>query len=427
MSRFSDYISQQSSDLWHVFVTELKRIVRDPGVVLIFFIAGLGYPIVYNLVYWNDTLTDVPVAVVDMDNSPESRRFLHDWEATPDVKISYICYSMQEAELLMKQQKIHGILYIPSDYSRALQTAGAQAHISIYADMSSFLYMKAVYMSANMVMLDEMHNVQIDRYERMGMDDQTAWTLVQGIPYEPVTLFNPDGGYSTFLIPAMLIMILHQTLFFGIGMLAGTAREENETLYFLPNRKRRRSVFRIIGGRALAYFVVYLGITAIDLLLVPRLFHLPHVGNPLTIMSFAIPFLLATIFFSMTVSLTVRNRETGMVTLLATTLIMFFITGVSWPQELLPKFWLYLSYLIPATWGIHGFLHINTMGANLTIAALQYHALWGLAAIYGLLATGGLWLQGYLYEQRQAAKQAAKQAAELPDTSLQNTDHIVTT
>ena len=417
MSRFTTYISQQSADLWFIFVTELKRIIRDPGVVLIFFIAGLGYPIVYNLIYWNDALTDVPVAVVDMDNSPESRRFLHDWEATPDVKISYICTSMQEAELLMKQQKIHGILYIPNDYSRALQTAGAQAHISVYADMSSFLYMKAVYMSANMVMLDEMHNVQIDRYERMGMDDQTAWTLVQGIPYDQVTLFNPDGGYSTFLVPAMLIMILHQTLFFGIGMLAGTAREENKTLFYLPHRKRRRSVFRIVGGRGLAYFVLYLGITAVDLLFVPRLFHLPHIGNPWTIMSFAIPFLLATIFFSMTVALTVRNRETGMVTLLATTLIIFFIAGVSWPQELLPKFWLYLSYLIPATWGIHGFVHINTMGANLTVAALQYHALWGLAVFYAFTATGGLWLQGYLSERRSATASAPQTQALSPAQS----------
>lgn len=405
MSRFTDYISQQTADLRDVFILELKRIIRDPGIILIFFIAGLGYPILYNIIYWNDTLTDVPVAVVDMDCSPQSRLFLHKWEATPDIKIAYICQSMQEAELLMKQQKIHGILYIPDDFSKDLQTAGAQAHLSIYADMSSFLYMKAVYMSANMVMLDEMHNVEIDRYERMGLDDQTAWTLVEGAPYEAVTLFNPDAGYSTFLVPAMLVMIIHQTLFFGIGMLAGTAREENKTLYFLPNRRRRRSIFRIIGGRALAYFNVYLLISMFDLLLVPIMFHLPHVGNPLSIIGFIIPFLLATIFFSMTVSLTVRNRETGMVTLLATTLIIFFISGVSWPQDLLPKFWLYLSYLIPATWGVHGFLHINTMGADLTIAALQYHALWGLAIIYFLTASGGLWLQGWLAEKRAAALQ----------------------
>lgn len=401
MARFTNYILTGVDDIWHVFTQELLRIVRDPGIILIFFVAGLGYPILYNLIYWSDTLTDVPVAVVDDDASVYSRRFLHKWEATPDVKIAYICQSMQEAELLMKQQKIHGILYIPSDFSRQIETAGGQAHLSLYADMSSFLYMKAVYMSANMVMIDEMHHIQIDRYERLGMDDETAWTLVQGVPYEEVNLFVPSAGYSSFLVPAMLIMIIHQTLFFGVGMLAGTAREENKTLFFIPGRKRRRSVFRITFGRALAYFIVYMAISAIDLLIVPRLFHLPHVGNSWDILAFTIPFLLAAIFFSMTISLCVRNRETGMVTMVATTLIVFFISGVSWPQAALPTGWLYLSYLIPATWGINGFVHINTMGATLAQTSTEINALWTLAALWFVTASVGLWLSGYLHDKRQ--------------------------
>ena len=403
MTRISDYILTGAGDIWQVFTHELKRIVRDPGVILIFFVAGLGYPILYNLIYWNDTLTDVPVAVVDDDASAYSRRFLHKWEATPDIKIAYVCSSMQEAELLMKQQKIHGILYIPSDFSRLIETASGQAHLSLYADMSSFLYMKAVYMSANMVMLDEMHHIQIDRYERLGMDDETAWTLVQGVPYEEVNLYVPSAGYSSFLIPAMLIMIIHQTLFFGVGMLAGTAREENTTLYYLPGRKRRRSVFRITYGRALAYFLVYIAISAIDLILVPRIFQLPHVGNSWDILAFIVPFLLAAIFFSMSVSLCVHNRETGMVTMVATTLIVFFISGVSWPQAALPTGWLYLSYLIPATWGIHGFVHINTMGATLAQVSEEIAALWALTAIWFVVANLGLWFSGYLQEERQAA------------------------
>lgn len=402
-TRLNKKIIHLIQDLWMVFTEELKRVFRDPGVVLIFFVAGLGYPLVYNFIYWNDTLTDVPVAVVDLSCSPESRRFLHLWEATPDIAITHVCTSMAEAEDLMRRQKVHGILFIPEDFDDNLATISGQSHVSLYADMSSFLYMKATYMSANMVMLDEMHRVQIDRYQRMGMGPETAWALVQGAPYEEVGLFCPSGGYSSFLVPAMLIMILHQTLFFGIGMLAGTAREENETLYFLPG-SRRRSVFRLIFGRAVAYLVLYLAIAAIDVLLIPKLFHLPHVGNPWDIMRLMVPFLLAAIFFSMTVSLFVRNRETGMVTLVATTLIIFFISGVSWPQASLPEAWKWTSYLIPATWGIHGFLHINTMGCTLLETAKEYYALWILAGGYFVTASIGLWISGLIQERKKPAE-----------------------
>ena len=392
-TRLNKKIAHLVQDLWMVFTEELKRVFRDPGVVLIFFVAGLGYPLIYNVVYWNDSLSGVPVAVIDKSCSPESRRFLHEWESTPDIRITHICASMEEAEDLMRRQKIHGIMYIPEDFDDALATAQGQAHVSLYADMSSFLYMKAVYMSANFVMLNSMQRVEISRYQRMGLGPETAWALVQGAPYEEVSLFCPTGGYSSFLIPAMLIMILHQTLFFGIGMLAGTAREENKTLYFLPGG-RRRSVFRLIFGRAMAYLTLYMAIAAVDLLLIPKLFHLPHVGNPLDILIMTVPFLLAAIFFSMTVSLFVRNRETGMVTMVATTLIIFFISGVSWPQASMPEAWKWLSYCSPATWGVHGFLHINTMGCTLMDTAREYYALWILAGVYFVTASLGLWISG---------------------------------
>ena len=64
-----------------VFVEELRRVFRDPGVLIIFIVAGLLYPILYNCIYWKDNVDNVPVAVVDLSCSPESREFLHRWNA----------------------------------------------------------------------------------------------------------------------------------------------------------------------------------------------------------------------------------------------------------------------------------------------------------------------------------------------------------
>lgn len=373
------------------FVTELQRIFRDPGVVVIFIVATLAYPLIYKALYWNEQINDVPVAVVDLSNSPQSREFLHRWNASPDIKLTHSCTSMAEAEQLLRDQKVHGIIYFPRDFAKQLADPLGQAHISLYCDMSSFLYMKAIYLSCNQVMLESMRNIQIDRYEQMGMDKEFAWSLVQDAPYHETALFTPTGGYGSFLIPAVLVLILHQTLLFGICMLGGTAREENEESY----------TFTSLIGRAGACFLTYYGLAAILLGFFPRLFGIPHIGAIGDILLLIVPYLLAIIFFSLCVSVFIRNRESGLVLLISTSLIFLFMAGISWPKEMIPDAWRYLSYFIPYTWGAHAFIHVNSMGATLSQVTREFIALWVLTGAYGVMAC----VLFYIRKEREALRQ----------------------
>ena len=373
------------------FVTELQRIFRDPGVVVIFIVATLAYPLIYKALYWNEQINDVPVAVVDLSNSPQSREFLHRWNASPDIKLTHTCSSMAEAEQLLRDQKVHGIIYFPRDFAKQLADPLGQAHISLFCDMSSFLYMKAIYLSCNQVMLESMRNIQIDRYEQMGMDKEFAWSLVQDAPYHETALFTPTGGYGSFLIPAVLVLILHQTLFFGICMLGGTAREENEESY----------TFTSLIGRAGACFLTYFGLAAILLGFFPRLFGIPHIGAIDDILLLIVPYLLAIIFFSLCVSVFIRNRESGLVLLISTSLIFLFMAGISWPKEMIPQAWRWVAACIPYTWGAHAFIHVNSMGATLSQVTREFIALWVLTGAYGVMAC----VLFYIRKEREALRQ----------------------
>lgn len=373
------------------FVTELQRIFRDPGVVVIFIVATLAYPLIYKALYWNEQINDVPVAVVDLSNSPQSREFLHRWNASPDIKLTHTCSSMAEAEQLLRNQKVHGIIYFPRDFAKQLADPLGQAHISLFCDMSSFLYMKAIYLSCNQVMLESMRNIQIDRYEQMGMDKEFAWSLVQDAPYHETALFTPTGGYGSFLIPAVLVLILHQTLLFGICMLGGTAREENEESY----------TFTSLIGRAGACFLTYYGLAAILLGFFPRLFGIPHIGAIDDILLLIVPYLLAIIFFSLCVSVFIRNRESGLVLLISTSLIFLFMAGISWPKEMIPQAWRWVAACIPYTWGAHAFIHVNSMGATLSQVTREFIALWVLTGAYGVMAC----VLFYIRKERGALRQ----------------------
>ncbi len=399
MLHFLNHIWLQLKETGWVFTIELKRIFRDPGVMVIFILATLAYPFLYKAIYWREQITDIPIAVVDLSRSQESREFLHRWNAAPDIKLAYTCASMGEAEQLLRDQKVHGIIYFPHDYAAQLADPLGQAHISLYCDMSSFLYMKGIYLSCNQVMLESMRNIQIDRYEQMGMDQEFAWALVQDAPYSETALFTPTGGYGSFLIPAVLVLILHQTLLFGICMLGGTAREENKQLFRIPGRRRGWSALRIVLGRAAAYFVIYYALAAILMIALPRLFNLPHIGAVGDLLRFIVPYLLATIFFSMCVSVFIRNRESGLVLLISSSLIFLFMAGISWPKEMIPEAWRYLSYAIPYTAGANGFIHISSMGASLWTTRMEYDTLWMLTGVYFILACCLLFIIGWLHER----------------------------
>lgn len=385
MSKIIRHIKQFLTDLAEVCTIELRRIFSNPGVLMVFFIAGIGYPVLFNLIYQKENLENVPVAVVDEAQCTESRRFIHKLSATPEVEVRYRCGSMDEARRLMEQRQVNGILLFPKDYGEKL-TSLQQARIGVFCDMSSFLYYKNVFMSSNFVILDEMKHIELTRYELSGTTGQQADDMVTPVGYDDVKLFVPGGGFTSFLIPALLVLVIHQTLFFGIGMLGGQAREEGTSISCIPHRLRRRHTSRVIWGRALAYMLIYVALMSIVLFLIPHLFNLPHIGRTSDLVLFFLPFLLSTIFLSMACSHFVRTRESGIVSLVFFSIILLFLSGFAWPQCSMPTCWRLLSYIFPSTHAIQGFVRINSMGATLDHVRFEYLMMWGLTAFYCLIA-----------------------------------------
>ncbi len=75
-SDFIKYLTEGLNDMMRICIDEFKRIFGDRGVVLIFFVAGLAYPLLYNGLYKNEVVYELPVAVVDLSQSAESREFI---------------------------------------------------------------------------------------------------------------------------------------------------------------------------------------------------------------------------------------------------------------------------------------------------------------------------------------------------------------
>ena len=369
-------------DLADVSGNELRKIFSDVGVLVFFLIVPLLYPLLYAYLYGREVVREVPVVVVDECRSATSREFLRKSDATPDLKIISYCSDMEEARNLMHRHKAYGLIHIPSEFERTLAD-GRQATVNLYCDMSGLLYYKALLSGCTMVSLDMNRNIQMERLS--GLSDWEKEVQTMPIDNEYVTMFNPANGFQAFLIPAVLILVLQQTLVLGICMLAGTERERRHKGELILGESYRNPI-TVLGGKGLAYLLVY-GFTATYVLcFVPWLFNMPQLWQLPTLVAFVVPFLLASIFFGITLSFFVKDRESCFLLFVFVSVPLIFMSGISWPTSNMPDFWRHFAMLFPSTPAVNGFARINTAGALLQDVRREILAMIIQTGVYFMLA-----------------------------------------
>lgn len=378
---FKQKVAQGIHDLFYIWKQEFRTTFRDQGVLIFFILVPLVYPLIYAFIYTNETIREVPTAVVDNSRSSLSREYLRKVDASPETSIVAYCADMEEAKLMLKDRKAYGIIYIPAHFSDDI-AQGKQTQVSIFCDMSGLLYYKALLTANTNVSLEMNTDIKMERAGNTTarQDEITAYP----IEYEDVAIFNPTNGFAAFLIPAVLMLIIQQTLLLGIGLSAGTAREQNRFKDLVPINRHYNGTLRIVMGKGLSYFMVYSLVAVYILCVVPRLFSLNQIAIPGVLTLFTLPYLAACIFFSMTASIAIRNRETCMLLFVFTSVPLLFLSGISWPGAAMPAFWRYFSYIFPSTFGINGYVRINSMGATLNEVSFEYQALWLQTGIYFL-------------------------------------------
>ena len=366
-------------DLFYIWKREFRTTFRDQGVLIFFVLVPLVYPLIYAFIYTNETIREVPAVVVDNARTSLSREYLRRADASAEMNIVAYCFDMEEAKRMLKERKAYGIIYIPTHFSEDL-ARGKQTQVSLFCDMSGLLYYKALLTANTNVSLAMNAEIKMERAGNTTdrQDEITAYP----IEYEDIALFNPANGFAAFLIPAVLILIIQQTLLLGIGLSAGTAREQNRFKDLVPINRHYNGTLRIVMGKGLSYFLVYSLVAVYTLCVVPYLFSLNQIAIPGVLTMFTLPYLAACIFFAMTASIAIRNRETCMLVFVFTSVPLLFLSGISWPGSAMPAFWKYFSYLFPSTFGINGYVRINSMGATLNEVSFEYQALWIQTGIY---------------------------------------------
>ena len=370
-------------DACYIWKKEMEQVVKDEGVLIFFIVVPLVYPLLYSWIYNNEVVHEVPVCVVDQSHSQLSRDFIRKCDASPDVQVKYYAQDLDEAKSLVSRQLVKGIYLIPSSFEGDVYGL-KQGTVSVYCDMSLMLTYKAIFQTAQAVTMEMGTELKTKLAGRYTAREEAIAS--RPLDYEDVPIFSPAGGYGSSVLPAVLMLILQQTLVLGIGLSAGTARDENPYRNLIPvGDSRYENTIPIVLGKSMCYFMIFIVMGAWLSILVPKIFHFPQLATGYSLMCMMLPYILACIFFGMALSCMVKYRENVMLIMVFVSVPLLFLTGVSWPQSNIPGYWQGVSWLFPSTFGARAYIRLNSMGADISDVMPELRILWIQAVCYFVL------------------------------------------
>jgi len=368
------------------FAGEWRRVLGNRGAFMLLVVAPLVYGVYYPQPYLNQILRKIPIAVVDNDLSDLSRRIVQTLDASGTVQVVGRAETLAEARTALDRGEAFAVVGIPPETERDV-LKGTTVHIPIYAD-ATYLFIFRTMGSGIAVALNTLSSELAAggaRTDGSLVKAALAATSPADILLQPV--FNPVGGYASYIVPAAFVLILQQMLLIGASMLTVVALAQG-----------LGGAFTSVLGRGVAHLTVFLPALALYFIVLPRFYGFSALGNPLQLFALASVFVLATSFMGQAVGSWFKHPETPTLIFLGTSLPQLFLTGFSWPREAIPGPVWAAGTIFPSDLAIDGLVRIDQLGASLWEVARDWRGLLALAAVYFVLAV----ISAFLVKRRRA-------------------------
>ncbi len=364
---------------WASFLQTFKDIFTDSGVVLMLLIAPVIYGFFYPWPYSNEAVNHVPVGIIDNDNSPLSRTIVRYASASPQLDTQRFV-NEQAAKQAIWTDDIAGYMIIPSGLEQQV-LSGKAASVSVLGNGGYFILNKNVQLGFLQAVSTVSAGIEVKKNVAQGAYLGTAASNTQAVPLQIIPLYNQTEGYGAYVVPAVAILIMQQTLLMAAAMLIGTWYEQRRHATSI-----RGWLGRIMALSALSFIVgcFYYGWAF-------ELHHYPRGENMLGSLLFLALFCPTVATLGCLLGLWFRQRERSLQILIFSSLPLFFISGYPWPANQLPEALQVIRWLVPTTPGLNMSVQMNQMGASVAQVATGFYALVGLWALYFILLLAFRW------------------------------------
>ena len=385
------------NEIIKIISNEFRAIGTNIPILIVLILGNVGYGFLYNLLYNTNVYKEAPIAIVDMSQSDLSQHFIDYIDATQQVKVIARTQNFHEAKRMVIEREIVGFLYIPSELKEEIMK-GNQVQCVVYGSTLSFLDYLNIYEAVNFASLDINSELLPEMVESLNMIDVLFLANDKAVNIVNEPLYNSSEGYGTYLIPPVMVIIIFQTLMITVAMRCGGEASELQSRRVAKSQSGKVAGFydsiKLVLGKAFTNVMIYSVFSVFFLGLLPLIFNLPHLGDSLDIIIMMIPYLFASVFFCLSLSPFYTDSDMPLFIIVFMSVPLVFLSGISYPLELMPWHWKIFHYLIPTAPATLAFVKLDCMGGGLTNIVPEMTTLWIQCAVYFVVAVSVRGIKG---------------------------------
>jgi ABC-2 type transport system permease protein len=335
---------------------EFRQIRRDARslIFLIFLPAFLLLMFGFAL---NFDVKHIPLAVVDLDGSQQSRELVEKFGTTEYFDLRAVLKRTRDIDGLMAREKARAALVIPATYSRDL-LAGRISSVQFLVDGANAMSGTAAAGYAAAILQSYSQKATLEAMERRGLR-----RLTLPLETEVRVWYNPELRSARFLVPGLIAFILMVVLTMSTAFSIVREKERGtmEQIRVSPLRPGA-----LIIGKLIPYIIISLASSHFVLALGWVLFGVALKGNYLLLLLTMVLFLICGLGQGILISAVTRTQQAAfLISFLTTILPTFILSGFVFPVRNMPGLIQLLTYLVPAKYFLVALRAIILKGVGL--------------------------------------------------------------
>ncbi len=321
---------------------EMREIWRDPYTLAIAILLPLVLLFLFGYAL-NLDVNDTTLAVLDMDNSRESRAYVNALVNTGKFQLAFRAHSPAEAGQLLDQGKVKVVITIPSGFSQTL-LGGDTAEVQTLLDGTFPTAARVVQGYLEAATENFTSRLLAEHFDSLGF--RTGGLLDPAVVVIPRVRYNPGLKSVNFIVPGLIgvILMAFPPLLSALAIVREKEYGSIQQIFVSSVRPVAFIVGKIIPYILIAYIELIL------VLLATRVwFGVPMAGNAWLFGLASVPYVISTVAIGLLISTLTRSQLTAMLMAIVLTMMpAFLFGGFMFPIFSMPTIFQVYSYLYPA-------------------------------------------------------------------------------
>lgn len=339
-----------SKRTYYFLLNEIRLLKKAPLPIIIAIVMPFLAWICLSLTFQNGFIENMPIAVVDLDNSSDSRQLIRNIDATQAIDVDFIVPNNAIADSLFQSGKTYLTIVIEKDFSKKIKTSNS-AYVKIFANAAYLMYAKVAYKIIAQTILNFSNNIQVEKMIDLGISEKEAIARAYPISTDIHALGNPYFSYTIYLIPGMLISILQMSASFSTLWVFRQHRE-HAAGRIIP-RKGHRAAF--ILGKLTPILIANVISTLILFTVIFPISGIPVNSSWFDIFALTLLLVLVSMGMGIFLSILLQNLVTASQLLLVINAPSFVFSGYTFPRWAMPSGIEAFANCIPVTHFLDGF------------------------------------------------------------------------